>query len=94
MKGKGRVGKEDWRRTCLNLKWRWEELGGGESRKQGDRCWRRVGAIGKGRKVSGVREGILEREGVLDGKCEVEVGSQNEMLIGMRKEAYLGRDQR
>lgn len=45
---------------------------------------------GKGRKVSEVWKGILEREGVLDGKCEVEVGSQNEMLIGMRKEAYLG----
>ena len=38
--------------------------------------------------VLGVWEGIQVR-GVLGGKYEVEVGSQNEMFTGMRKEASL-----
>ena len=39
----------------------------------------------------GVWESI-QGEGILGGKYNVEVGSQNAMFTGMRKEAWLARD--
>ena len=49
-----------------------------------------VGATERGR-VVGVWESI-QGEGILGGKYEVEVGSQNALFTGMRKEAWLARD--
>lgn len=83
-------GHRERAKQAESLEWRWEGLGGGGPGSGGQSCWRRAGATAKAERVSGVWEGILECE---DGECEVQVGSQNEMLIGMRKEACLGRDQ-
>lgn len=57
--------------------------GEGASKRQGDSCRRSFGAPVKGRKGLGRHP---EGRGVLGGKYEVEVGSQNEMLTGKRRE--------
>lgn len=87
--GEGRSGRSE--EDAAYFRMEVGRTGEGGPGSGGQSCWRRAGATAKAGRASGVWKGILECE---DGECEVQRGSPNEMLIGMRREAYLGRDQR